>query len=372
MKYIIISLASFSLLMACGKKTSSEATEPTEETATVSLEQRRVEMSAEQQKSAGIKIASPAKTMMHSPLSCTGYMQLPSEATQRISVGMAGRIVKMNLSAGARVQKGDLLAVLNDPEYIKLQEQYLTSIERIKLQESELKRVQTLAAGEATATKNVESAMHQLQTEKIKLQSIEQQLFVIGFDPAAIKQSGIQANLNIKAPVSGIITLVQARQGQFVEPGTPLLELAESGKWQVELKVFSKDLGKIALGQAVTIQIPGAAKTYTALVTAILPTSEASSQASVLAKIPQADVAMVSGLMVKASVATRSYEAYVLPASAILRFGETFVAYTENGRYFERHELKGNLQDDVFELYDAGFADQKFVTEGVYYIDATE
>ena len=86
------------------------------------------------------------------------------------------------------------------------------------------------------------------------------------------KQSEPQTNITITAPISGIVTSIKARKGQYVKTGTELFTIADLSKLWLMLDAYESDIPWIRLGQHVnftTQALPG--KTFSGTVAFISP-----------------------------------------------------------------------------------------------------
>lgn len=96
-----------------------------------------------------------------------------------------------------------------------------------------------------------------LETAKIKMQSYapggseaKKQSSLIYQADAVLKSSRQDiAKYEINSPVSGIIIKKYVSEGEILEPGSPIIDVAKSGRRYAEIKVDEKNIGDIKLGQ---------------------------------------------------------------------------------------------------------------------------
>jgi multidrug resistance efflux pump len=60
--------------------------------------------------------------------------------------------------------------------------------------------------------------------------------------------------LELRAPQAGIVQKKIAHRGEFVSPGTPILTVADPSNLKLTLYVLEADLGRVAVGQSVSIR----------------------------------------------------------------------------------------------------------------------
>jgi len=61
------------------------------------------------------------------------------------------------------------------------------------------------------------------------------------------------ARLELRAPISGIVQKQVAHRGEYVGPGSPILTVADPTMLKLTLYVLEGDLGRVAVGQGVTV-----------------------------------------------------------------------------------------------------------------------
>jgi multidrug resistance efflux pump len=61
------------------------------------------------------------------------------------------------------------------------------------------------------------------------------------------------SRLQLRAPQAGVIQKKIAHRGEFVSPGTPILTVADTSNLKLTLYVLEADLGRVSVGQTVSI-----------------------------------------------------------------------------------------------------------------------
>src|SRR3546814_17868546 len=99
---------------------------------------------------------------------------------------MAWIVRKANYLIGSYVKKGSELVVIEHPEFIKLQEEYLAVLSSLGYPEAEYKRQQTLDSANIAARKALQRAESEYRTARARILSLEKQLDYMGLDPANV------------------------------------------------------------------------------------------------------------------------------------------------------------------------------------------
>ena len=121
----LILLASMAVLLACNGNKNDKVEAATNQKVDTVVSQV-VTLNAEQLKSANLSFGLAQTKAMHKILKVNGLIDVPPSNIVSISIPMGGYLKKTSLIPGMLVKKGNLLAVMEDPIYIELQQDYLT------------------------------------------------------------------------------------------------------------------------------------------------------------------------------------------------------------------------------------------------------
>jgi membrane fusion protein (multidrug efflux system) len=165
----------------------------------------------------GVQVGALTNITLHRYVSGYGTIEAAPAADNQPAAGgtlaapSAGIVAKVNVIAGQRVQKGDILMELNSTtatfEYAK----------------AELGRQKKLFAQQNTSLKNEEDAAAQL------------------------------ASLEVVAPVSGTVTAVNVQPGQSVDTTTTVAEIIDLDRLALSIKIPSAQAGQLRPGQEAQI-----------------------------------------------------------------------------------------------------------------------
>ena len=152
-----------------------------------------------------------------------------------------GRILQMRFKEGDAVRKGQLIAKID--------------LEQIDKQIAEIETSMTLAKDvyerQARLWKqNIGSELQYLEA-KNNVERMEKSLETIRFQ---------QTKANVYAPISGVIEMVNLKQGELATPGMPIIQILNTNKVKVVADIPETYLGKIKRGETVTIKFPALAK----------------------------------------------------------------------------------------------------------------
>ncbi len=250
-----------------------------------------------------------------------GVLDLPPQNIAAISAPMAGFVKKANYLVGNHVRKGDVLAEMEHPDYLKIQEDYLTQVSRLDYLEAEWKRQQQLSSANIAAKKRYQEAEADYKVTLARTKSLEEQLRYIGLNPKEISKGNLSAVIYIRAPFSGYITQLNIHNGLFVQPEQELYEIIDIAHMHLELNVFEEDIHKIKVGQEIRFKVPSlAGKTYAGEVFLVGKSFDMEKKiVRVHGHIQGEHPEFIRGLYLDATIYTGREAALALPEEAVIR-----------------------------------------------------
>src|SRR2546421_8621006 len=136
-----ISLAFFlPLIISCSSK--KEETKLTEHDEVMKDE---VTLTEEQFKSLSLQLGSTEMRSLSKNIKANGILDVPPQNLVSISAPMGGFVKSTDLLQGMHVNKGQVIVVMEHPDYIQLQQDYLDNKNQLEFLEQEYKRQQDLA-----------------------------------------------------------------------------------------------------------------------------------------------------------------------------------------------------------------------------------
>ncbi|MBL7730913.1 MAG: efflux RND transporter periplasmic adaptor subunit [Chitinophagaceae bacterium] len=364
MKQIISLLGAILLLVSCG---GSKKEEPT---AIVTNDENIVTLTDAQMKNAGIQTGKLEHQSISSVMKVNGKIDVPPQNMVSISVPLGGYLKSTKLLPGMHVSKGEVLAVMEDQQYIQLQQDYLTAKAQFSYNESEYNRQKELNQSKATSDKVFEQTKATYQTQNILIKSLEEKLKLIGINPAKIGVNNISRSINIYSPINGFVSAVNVNIGKYVNPADVLFELVNPTDIHLALTVFEKDLGNLFIGQklyAYTNNQPD--KKYPCEIILISKNISDERSAEVHCHFEQYEKTLLPGMYMNAEIDVKSNNSNVLPDDAIVRFENKQYAFVVKGKnQFEMIEVKtGNSENGFTEIsIDEKSASEIFVLKGAY------
>lgn len=268
----LIAVAAIFSLISCGQKNNENASETeksgagkeqghTEEEATIAT------LTEDQIKAVGITLGTIENKNLTASIKVNGALRVPNNNKANATSLYGGVIKSLKVQLGDHVRKGQVIATIENPQFIQLQEEYLTIGSKMILADQELRRQKELQEGNAGALKNLQSATAEVNSLRARKASLQKQIQLMGINPAGISASGLRSALTVTSPVSGTVSSEFAKIGSYVDVSSPVVEIVDNSLIHLDLQVFEKDLPMVKIGQTVNFTLTNNPTTsYTAKV----------------------------------------------------------------------------------------------------------
>jgi cobalt-zinc-cadmium efflux system membrane fusion protein len=325
MKRTNIFLAGLVFLMSCGNNNSPDlaAETPVE---THNEESNEVMLTQAQFNTAGIEFGSVEMKQISGTFKANGVLDVPPQQMVSISVNMGGFLKKTDLLQGMRVKKGQLIAIIENPDFVQMQQEYLDAKSQLEYAKADYERQQELAKENINAQKTLQQAKASFLSLDAKTNALKERIKVVGLNLNAVEQGHIQSTINIYSPISGFVTEVNANIGKYVNPTDVLFEIVDTEHLHAELTVFEKDVPKLQIGQRVRFTL--ANETTERIAKVYLIGREISSDRTVRihCHIEKEDIHLLPGMYLKAIVETGQQQVPALPDEAIVDYqGQKYI-----------------------------------------------
>lgn len=193
-------------------------------------------------------------------VSFNGTMVIPPQRMATVSLTMGGVIKSTSLLPGESVRQGSVLATLENPDFITLQQTYLDSHAQTEFLEAEYLRQQALSAEQAASQKKLQQSKADYLSMKSRVEAAAAQLKLLEVEPEVLLKEGIQPFLQIKAPISGYVADVKMNVGKYMNVGDALCEIVDKSRTLLRLTTYEKDLADMKVGNPVQFRVNGMGK----------------------------------------------------------------------------------------------------------------
>ncbi len=350
MKYFSIFLLLTLISCTSGKKT--EIAVPTEV-----IPENIVEMRADQIALANIQTGPLELRSMSGTLQVNGVVAVAPNSMATVSAPMGGYIKSTNLMPGKPVRKGQILAVIENPAFIDLQQNYLEAKSKFEFAETDFKRQSDLYKSDATSQKSMQQVTSDYQILKAQMRGMEQKLRLIGIQASKLTADNISSTANVVSPISGFLKTVNVSIGKSVSPTDVLFELVNSDQLFLELTLYEKDANKVAIGQHLHFLINDETEEHDATIYQTAKSINADKNYKVYATVNGTCKNLLPGTYVNAVIEVSGQKTTALPAEAIVSFEDKNYIFV-----YEKEKMEGGNPFTEFQMVEV----QKGVSERGY------
>ena len=280
-----------------------------------------VNLTASQLKNANLVLGTLKDTAVHKLLKVNGHIDVPPSNIVSISIPMGGYLKKTNLIPGLLVKKGSVIAVLEDPSYVQLQQDYLTATSKLTYLEADYNRQKSLNETKTVSDKVFQMAKSDFESQKYLVKSLSEKLKLIGINPTTLDEHTISRSVNFYAPINGYVSKVNVNIGKYVNPTDVLFELIDPSDLHLRLTVLDNDAANLRIGNTVSFFANNnLSKKYYAHVAVITPNISEESTTEVHCHLVNEKINLFPGTFVNAEIELNSVKVKALPEDAIVKW----------------------------------------------------
>ncbi len=192
-------------------------------------------------------------------------IQLPGEVTfdadklSHVVPRVPGVVMEVIKNLGDRVNKDEIIALIDSRELGEARSKYLVALEREKLAGYNFERAERLYKIEAVPEKEQLTARKAYLEEMIERKSAARKLMTMGMTEKEIEglESGSNADLTryaIRAPFDGVVVKKHIAPGEWVKEDAEIFIVADLKEVWVEITVYTGDLNSVYVGQKALVK----------------------------------------------------------------------------------------------------------------------
>jgi cobalt-zinc-cadmium efflux system membrane fusion protein len=315
-KMFLMIIVSSLLAISCNSK--SGTTESGEHEV---LPPNTVEMNDAQCKAAGVEYGAAEQKVLSTELKVNGLVNVPPQDLVTISAIMGGYVKSISLVQGSPVAKGQVIAIIENPEFIELQQNYLEGKSKLEYAETEYNRQKDLNKENVSSAKTYQMAMSEYKSLQTTVYALEQKLKLIGIDAKKLQVENISSAISILSPIGGYVKTVSINIGKYVEPTDVIVEIVNTQNLTLELTVFEKDIDKISIGQKISFNLPAKPENKkSAVIYQVGKAINDDKTIKVYATVDNENKNLLPGMYVNAIIETKNDSVTALPKDAVLSF----------------------------------------------------
>ncbi len=252
-----------------------------------------------QQEALKIKLGTIQMRNLTTVVKTNGQLEVAPSSSADVTAIVGGNVKSIKVFHGDKVAKGQLLAVLEHPDYIVLQEQFSEVANKLEFLEKEYERQKELFENNVGAGKDYQQAKSEYNTAKAKYEGLKSRLQLLNLSPDKIEEGNISNTVNIIAPINGFVNEVNIKVGTYVDAKDKLFAITDNSEIHADFMIYEKDVHLVKEGQTVHFTVSNRpSEELTATVFAIGKEFEANSRAvHIHAKLNEKVSGLISGMV---------------------------------------------------------------------------
>ncbi len=327
-------------------------------------------LTTEQLKNAAVTTGELKKQDISSVLKATGQINVPPQNMVSVSMPLGGYLKSTKLLPGLRFTKGDVIAVMEDQQYIQLQQDYLITKSKLNFAEKEYARQKELNQNKASSDKVFQLAEAEYKTLQITLSSLAEKLKLINVNPSRLTENTLSKSIPIYAPINGYVSKVNVNIGKYVNPSDVLFELINPTDILLKLQIFEKDIHKLFIGQKLYSYTNNNPEVkYQNTIVLISQDANDERVFNIHCRFEKLNPNLLPGMYMNAAIELKNNAVFALPQDAVVTFeGAEYVFIALTKDKFKMTPVKTGVQENGFIEITNGtdFKTRQIVLTGAY------
>ncbi len=221
-----------------------------------------VKLSEEAIRRFGVELAPAAGGQLECTLKAPAEIVLNADKVAHIVPRVAGMAREVLMNVGDEVQAGELLAVLDSRELAEAKAADLAAEARLKLAETNFKRIEDLLAKKIAPEQEYFEALQKLEEARIQHRETEANLHALGLPhdqlaALADEKAAEFSRYEIRAPFSGTIVDKHITRGELHDSGSAVFVIADLGTVWADITLYPQEASGVRGGQKARISAAG-------------------------------------------------------------------------------------------------------------------
>ncbi|HEY9097984.1 MAG TPA: efflux RND transporter periplasmic adaptor subunit [Thiobacillus sp.] len=314
----------------------------------------------------GVRLAAVAPHTLSRELHTYGTVTIDETTLVEVVPKIEGWLRKLHVHAvGQPIQAGQVLYEIYSPELVQRQREYIELLQR---------RDQLL---ENMVDMSGQNAQMAASMARERIRSREKFRYADVSDAILTEIERTRRTIDVvavRAPTSGFVTRIGAREGAYVTPMVNLLTVADSARVWIDIALYPDQLAWIKEGDEATVTLPHSDQPpLTGRLTFASPLLEAATR-TVRARLAvnNAHQGLRPGTWVDIRIATRPQHVLAIPRSAVIRTGKgDRVMLARDGGHFMPVAVEIGIENgDFVEIADGLAEGAEVAVNGQFLLDA--
>ncbi len=338
-----------------------------------------IEITTQQFETGSMKLGEMETRLFENVVKCNGTIVPLPNALAKVNAPINGWIKEIYFNSSQLVQKNQILMEIESNELIDLQKEFAIVSANLKRLKIDYERIRLLFNEKATSEKDFILVEAEYKATVANFNGLKLKIESVGLSAENIENGHFYSSYFIKSPIDGSIFNIKANIGSNVGHQSELIEIVNPDFLQIKLSVFSIDISKIKMGQAVRFKSSGSDDYFSGSIDAIgVAMDDDIKSISCFASIPdKRQSKLIANMYVDAEIITQKDTVKALPKSAIIKAENKYyiLVFRKKGtdKYiFAKQEVHiGREQYDYIEIVE-NVKEEQILVYGGYYINLNE
>lgn len=330
----------------------------------------------------GLKLSKIQNKNLRNTIKVNGTLELFPQDRAEVSPLIGCNVKSIFVVEGDDVKKGQLLALMEHPDYIQMQQDYQQKLSMVEFLKLEYQRKEKLYKDKVSSGREYQEAKSNYNATQSAIKGMEARLKMMGLNVKKVAAGKIFSTIPIVSPIKGSVHMININVGEFAGPQMGrkqiMFEVTDNSRLHVDLRVFEKDIYKVRIGQKTYFTVSSLPdQVLEATIDAVGKAFEDSPKSvHVHASIKNPGGLLIPGAYVNGRIALDEQSVAVIAESAILSENGTDYVFVkvagdgDEGEFtFEKMEVITGIKDvGLIEIKNANKipANAEIVINGAY------
>ena len=181
-----------------------------------------------------------------------GELRVPEDAYAEVASPVSARVVRVPVTAGQQVKRGQLLAEVESLDLGKARGEHREAVARVDLARKALDRKRSLAQERIAPQREVQEAEAELRAAEASLGSASATLQAMG---AGVGEERDGALLRLRAPIAGVLIERNLAQGEVTEAAQTLFRIGDLSRLWLVAHAPERDAVRVRAGSTARVAI---------------------------------------------------------------------------------------------------------------------
>jgi cobalt-zinc-cadmium efflux system membrane fusion protein len=317
-----------------------------------------VEITTQQAETIDLEMEPLEERSLGNNIRVTGRLELFPQDRANISPYVGGNVSSVKVIEGDEVRKGEVLAYLEHPDIITMQQEFQEKNDELVFLEQDFQRKKTLYEKGVSSGKEFQMAQSKYRSTTSSVNALRAKLRLLQLNVDEIAEGKIYSAIPVVTPISGFVDEVLISLGDYVAPQSKMFAVSDNSKIHLDLEVYEKDIPKVKKGQKIFFSVASKPdELLTAEVHSIGKTFEEDPKAlHIHADIDNKNRDLLPGMYVEGRIVQGENKSPAVPEEAIIQEGESsFIFVLDEDNVPEKGKIRFKMLRVAVGINDLGF-----------------